>query len=143
MRLLFVCPDMRTGGAERHWATLVPALRDRGIEAELLCLAGKGPFFGELGARGVPVEYLDLRRRIEPARPAARALACAATRPDAVVTRGVSGQLVGGRIARRAGAGTCSTSTRRSRPTAGSCRRDRTSARSRGSWRDGSTPWSR
>jgi glycosyltransferase involved in cell wall biosynthesis len=26
MRLLFVCPDMHRGGAERHWATLIPAL---------------------------------------------------------------------------------------------------------------------
>ena len=32
VRLLFVCPDMRIGGAERHWATLIPALHERGVE---------------------------------------------------------------------------------------------------------------
>jgi glycosyltransferase involved in cell wall biosynthesis len=103
MRLLFVCPDMRTGGAERHWATLVPALRERGVEAGVLCLTGEGPFFGELRARGVPVTSIRMRGRFDLAG-WRRALACAATRPDAVVSRFVSAQLVGARIARRAGA---------------------------------------
>src|SRR5918995_1184090 len=42
MRLLFVCPDMRTGGAERHWATLIPALARRDADARVLCLAEEG-----------------------------------------------------------------------------------------------------
>ncbi len=103
MRLLFVCPDMRTGGAERHWATLVPALRERGVEAGVLCLTGEGPFFGELRGRGVPVTSIRMRGRFD-ARGWRRALACAATQPDVVVSRGLSAQLVGARIARRAGA---------------------------------------
>ena len=101
MRLLFVCPDMRTGGAERHWATLVPALRERGVEAGVLCLTGEGPFFGDLRARGVPVTSIRMRGRFDPAG-WRRALACAATLPDVVISRGVSAQLVGARIARRA-----------------------------------------
>jgi glycosyltransferase involved in cell wall biosynthesis len=92
---------MRTGGAERHWATLVPALRERGVEAGVLCLAGEGPFFGELRARGVPVSSIRMRGRLDVAG-WRRALACAATEPDVVVSRGVSAQLVGARIARRA-----------------------------------------
>ena len=103
MRILFVCPDMRTGGAERHWATLVPALRERGVEAGVLCLKGEGPFFGELRARGVPITSIRMRGRFDLAG-WRRALACAATRPDVVVSRFVSAQLVGSRIARRAGA---------------------------------------
>jgi glycosyltransferase involved in cell wall biosynthesis len=103
MRLLFVCPDMRTGGAERHWATLVPALRERGVEAGVLCLTGEGPFYGELRARGVPVTSIRMRGRFDLAG-WRRALACAATGPDVVVSRFVSAQLVGARIARRAGA---------------------------------------
>ena len=103
MRLLFVCPDMRTGGAERHWATLLPALRERGVEVGLLCLTGEGPFYGELRSRGVPVTSIRMRGRFDLAGQR-RALACAATRPDAVVSRGVSAQVVGARIARRAGA---------------------------------------
>ncbi len=103
MRLLFVCPDMRTGGAERHWATLIPELRDRGVEAGVVCLAGEGGLFGELAARGVPAVSLGMRSRLD-ARGLRRALGFASPRPDAVVTRGVSAQLVGAAIARRAGA---------------------------------------
>jgi glycosyltransferase involved in cell wall biosynthesis len=101
VRLLFVCPDMGTGGAERHWATLIPELAARGGDVKLLTLAGRGPFFEELVAAGVPAECLDLRRRTDP-RGLRRALSVAAEfAPDAVVTRGVSGQLVGELIARR------------------------------------------
>jgi glycosyltransferase involved in cell wall biosynthesis len=101
MRLLFVAPDMRTGGAERHWATLIAALGGRGVELKLLTLAGKGPFFDDVVAHGVAAECLDLRRRLDP-RGLRRAFSVAAAfGPEAVVTRGVSGQLVGEAIARR------------------------------------------
>jgi glycosyltransferase involved in cell wall biosynthesis len=101
MRLLFVCPDMRTGGTERHWATLIPELHDRGETVKLATLAATGPFFDDVVARGVPAECLGLRRRTD-LRGLRRALAVAAAfEPDAVVSRGVSGQLVGEAIARR------------------------------------------
>jgi glycosyltransferase involved in cell wall biosynthesis len=103
VRLLFVCPDMHTGGAERHWATLVPELKDRGVEVAVVCLAGRGALFGELTARGVSAVCVHMRGRTDLAG-LQRALACAKLRPDAVVSRGVSGQLVGSSIARRAGA---------------------------------------
>jgi glycosyltransferase involved in cell wall biosynthesis len=103
VRLLFVCPDMRWGGAERHWATLIVALAGRGVDVKLLTLAARGAFFEEVAERGVPAECLDLRRRADP-RGLRRALAVAAEfAPDAIVTRGVSGQLVGAAIARRSG----------------------------------------
>jgi glycosyltransferase involved in cell wall biosynthesis len=101
MRLLFVCPDMRTGGAERHWATLIPELAGRGMAVKLVTLAGRGPFFEEVEARGVPAECLSLRRRADPRGLRRAVTAAAAFGPDAVVTRGVSGQLVGEAIARR------------------------------------------
>jgi glycosyltransferase involved in cell wall biosynthesis len=101
MRLLFVCPDMRTGGAERHWATLVPALAHRGADARVLCLAEEGGLFPELIRAGVPAACLHMRRRTDP-RGWRRALAFAEPRPGVVVTRGVSGQTVGAAIARRA-----------------------------------------
>jgi glycosyltransferase involved in cell wall biosynthesis len=101
MRLLFVCPDMRTGGTERHWATLIPELHDRGETVMLVTLTATGPFFDDVVARGVPAENLRLRRRTDP-RALRRALSLAAAfEPDAVVSRGVSGQLVGDAIARR------------------------------------------
>ena len=101
MRLLFVCPDMRTGGTERHWATLIPELHDRGETVKLVTLADTGPFFDDVVGRGVEAECLRLRRRTDP-RGLRRALSIAAAfEPDAVVSRGVSGQLVGEAIARR------------------------------------------
>jgi glycosyltransferase involved in cell wall biosynthesis len=104
VRLLFVAPDMGTGGAERHWGTLMRELSRRGHAVKLLTLAGRGPFFEEVIAHGVPAECLGLRRRMDP-RGLRRGLAVAAEfSPAAVVTRGVSGQLVGEAIARRSGA---------------------------------------
>src|SRR4051812_41464807 len=93
---------MRTGGAERHWATLIPELHERGIAVKLLTLADTGPFFDDVAERGVPVECLGLRRRSSPRALRLALAAGAAFEPDAVVTRGVSGQLVGEGIARRA-----------------------------------------
>ncbi len=92
---------MGTGGAERHWATLIAELAARGIAVRLLTLSGRGPFFDDVVGAGVTAECLGLRRRLDP-RGLRRALAIAAEfRPDAVVTRGVSGQLVGELLARR------------------------------------------
>jgi glycosyltransferase involved in cell wall biosynthesis len=100
MRLLFVCPDMERGGAERQWATLIPALHGRGVEVRLLCLSGEGPLFHEVRAAGVAAECLHLRGRSG----LWRALAEAGGRPGAVVSRAVSPQVVAQAIARRAGA---------------------------------------
>jgi glycosyltransferase involved in cell wall biosynthesis len=103
MRLLFVAADMHRGGSERQWATLIPALRERGAEVRLLCLNDEGPLFEELRDQGVPARCLRLAGRADG--PALRAaLAEAGGHPGAVVTRGVSPQLVGQAIARRAGA---------------------------------------
>ena len=101
MRLLFVCPDMRTGGAERHWATLIPELHDRGEAVKLVALADTGPFFDDVAARGVPTECLGLHRHTNPRALRLTMSVGAAFEPDVVVTRGVSGQLMGEAIARR------------------------------------------
>jgi glycosyltransferase involved in cell wall biosynthesis len=101
LRLLFVCPDMRTGGAERHWATLAAGLARRGADVRVLCLAEEGGLFGDLRAAGVPAACIHMRRRGDP-RAWRRALAFADPRPDVVISRNVSGQFVGEAIARRA-----------------------------------------
>jgi glycosyltransferase involved in cell wall biosynthesis len=93
---------MRTGGSERHWAVLIKELAARGEHVKLVALADTGPFFDDVAEAGIPAECLGLRRRTDP-RGLRRALALAAEfGPDVVVTRGVSGQLVGEGIARRA-----------------------------------------
>lgn len=103
MRLLFVCPDMHRGGAERQWATLIPALARRGAEVRLVCLYDDGPLFDEVRAAGVAAECLGLSG-LSDLRGLRRALAEARGRPDVVVTRTVSPQLIGQAIAWRAGA---------------------------------------
>jgi glycosyltransferase involved in cell wall biosynthesis len=103
MRLLFLCPDMHRGGAERQWATLIPALARRGAEVRLVCLYEEGPLFSEVAAAGVPARCLDLRGPGD-RRGARGVLSEARGRPGAVVTRAVSPQLLGQVVARRAGA---------------------------------------
>ncbi|MGH2715500.1 MAG: glycosyltransferase [Thermoleophilaceae bacterium] len=103
MRVLFLAPDMHRGGAERQWATLIPALARRGAEVRLVCLYDEGPLFAEVRAAGVAAECLGLRGPND-LRGLRRALTEARGRPGAVVTRTVSPQVVGQAIARRAGA---------------------------------------
>jgi glycosyltransferase involved in cell wall biosynthesis len=103
MRLLFIAADMQRGGAERHWATLIPALAQRGAELRLVCLNDEGALFEEVQAAGVPATCLHLGGRTDAAG-VRRALGEAGAHPGAVVTRGVSPQLIGEAIARRAGA---------------------------------------
>ena len=70
---------------------------------KLLALADAGPFFDDVVARGVPTECLHLQRHTNPRALRLALSVGAAFEPDAVVTRGVSGQLVGEAIARRGG----------------------------------------
>jgi glycosyltransferase involved in cell wall biosynthesis len=102
MRLLFVCPDMGWGGAQRQWATLIVGLAEHGVEPKLLVLADRGAFFDDVTRHGIPATALGMQRRADPRR-LRRAVATGAEfAPDAVVTYGVSAQLVGEAIARRA-----------------------------------------
>ena len=134
MRLLFVCPDMRTGGAERHWATLIPRLPARGVEVGWSAWPERG------------------RCSQTSSGPASRRCACtcvgAATRgPGAACSarrargptpssRGASARCSPARRSPGALAPrTWSTSTRRSPRTASCSRCAATSACSPGSWR--------
>ena len=101
MRVLFVGPDMETGGAQRQWAALAGGLREHGHEVTLAALSSKGALFSELQGRGVELRFVALSRRSDP-RGLRRALDLSSTRPDVVVTREVNGQLVGEAVARRA-----------------------------------------
>ena len=97
---LFVCPDMRSGGAERQWATLICALAERGHRPSLLTLAGEGPLFAEVAGAGVPALCAGLRGRLDPAG-LRRAVRFARGRASVVVSRAVSAELVGHLLARR------------------------------------------
>jgi glycosyltransferase involved in cell wall biosynthesis len=97
---MFVCPNLKAGGAERQWALLVPSLSELGFEVSVLTLDGCGVNFDELRARGVPTACAGLRHRADPLG-LARALKLGGSRATAVLTRGVSAHLVGHVLARR------------------------------------------
>ncbi len=94
VRVLFVVPDLRFGGAERHVSTLAPALDPRRVVPSVVCIGEEGGLFPGLAATGVPARALHLHRN-----PAAALLALMrimrAERPDVVVTRGYSAEGLG------------------------------------------------
>lgn len=88
-------PDLTVGGAERHVATLLPAMDRSRFEPSVICINQPGPLFAELQAAGIPARALDcpkgelwrgflglvghIRR----------------TRPDVVIMRGANAELLG------------------------------------------------
>ena len=102
-RLLFICPNLNTGGAERHWSLLLPGLAERGFAVGVVTLDGEGPFFDELRQVGIDASCALMRSRSDLAG-YRRARAAATPRPDVVVTRSVSALVVGHALAHRAGA---------------------------------------
>ena len=94
---------LERGGAERQWATLLPGLRARGAAPRLLTLQGRGDFFDEIEAAGVPASCASLRSRFDLVR-LRRARRFADPAPDVVVSQGIDAMVVGRLVARRAGA---------------------------------------
>ena len=61
LRVLFMCPNLDAGGAERQWSVLIPGLRDAGLPVSVLTLDGRGVFFDQLAQEGIPTAFADLR----------------------------------------------------------------------------------
>jgi glycosyltransferase involved in cell wall biosynthesis len=99
-RLVFVCPNLEAGGAERQWLALVPGLAERGFDVGVVTLDGRGAYFDDLAAGGVPVACARLRHRADPAG-LARAVRLAGPSSSVVVSRGTSAHVVGHALARR------------------------------------------
>jgi glycosyltransferase involved in cell wall biosynthesis len=99
-RVLFVCSELRTGGAERQWRILIPALAERGFEVRLLTLMGRGRFFDEIEGAGVPSRCAGLRNRWDVSG-MRRALDLSLPAPDVVVSHETNAQVLGHVIARR------------------------------------------
>src|ERR1700728_1570163 len=57
-RIVFLCAQLDNGGAERHWAELLPALAQRHIGVRVVALLGGGRALEGLKAEGVPVREL-------------------------------------------------------------------------------------
>jgi glycosyltransferase involved in cell wall biosynthesis len=100
IRVLFVVPDLRVGGAERHVTTLLPKMDRASFTPSVVCIGDEGDLFSALSAAEVEATALKLRKR-----QAVRALwelvaIMRRTRPDIVVVRGYSAEALG-RIAAR------------------------------------------
>ena len=103
-RVLYVCPNLAVGGAERHGSVLVRGLAERGFEVGVLTLYGAGPFFDLLTASGIDARCAWAHGRTD-WKGLRRALALGlAFAPDVVVARSVSALAVGRLLAWRAGA---------------------------------------
>ncbi|GAA5110963.1 hypothetical protein GCM10023320_03300 [Pseudonocardia adelaidensis] len=63
LRILFIVPDLGTGGAERHVVTLAPALDPARFHVSVVCIGEEGGLFPTLAGHGVPARALHSRRR--------------------------------------------------------------------------------
>jgi glycosyltransferase involved in cell wall biosynthesis len=99
VRVLHVQRIGGIGGSERHVLELLPALRERGIDARFLGLddtgAAPGPFYEALERTGVPLERLPCPRDVDPrlARRVRRAVG--AQRPDLLHTHLIHADVYG------------------------------------------------
>jgi glycosyltransferase involved in cell wall biosynthesis len=57
-RLLFLCAELDNGGAERHWAALLPALADLGVGVRVVAIKEGGRALVELRQAGIPIREL-------------------------------------------------------------------------------------
>jgi glycosyltransferase involved in cell wall biosynthesis len=55
---LFLSSELRFGGAERHWASLLPALAERGLDVRVIAIKGGGHALDSLRGDGIPVREL-------------------------------------------------------------------------------------
>ncbi|MFC4949913.1 glycosyltransferase [Pseudonocardia sp. GCM10023141] len=94
LRVLFVVPDLGVGGAERHVATLAPALDPARFTASVVCIGDEGALFAGLAAAGVPAGALHRRRN-----PLLALIGLVRLmrrdRPDIVITRGYNAEALG------------------------------------------------
>jgi len=66
MRILRVITRLPPGGIEQRLLALLPDLRRRGIEAQVVCLHERGALADQFDASGIPVTLLKLASRLNP-----------------------------------------------------------------------------
>jgi glycosyltransferase involved in cell wall biosynthesis len=94
LRVLFIVPDLGTGGAERHVVTLAPALDPARFSVAVVCIGDEGALFATLTRQGVPARALHSRRRWLHALLSLIRLMWR-DRPDVVITRGYNADTLG------------------------------------------------
>jgi glycosyltransferase involved in cell wall biosynthesis len=101
-RILFVCPSLMVGGAEKQWSLLIPALRPK-FQVAVLTLVSEGAFFADIQANGISATCAHMRHRLDIGG-LRRALRLVSYQPQLTVTQSINAHVVGHFIARRAGA---------------------------------------
>jgi glycosyltransferase involved in cell wall biosynthesis len=98
MKIVFLCPDLRRGGAERQWSVLLPALQQKGLDVSVVTIAGGGHFADTLVRDGVPVIASQVRHRVDTG--GLRQIAGLLKGADVIVTRAVNAHVIGSYAAR-------------------------------------------
>ncbi len=60
MKITYLLPELKWGGAEKHVIYLAAGLRQRGHEAQIVCLFREGPLAGEAREKEIPLTCLHL-----------------------------------------------------------------------------------
>ena len=60
IRALFVVPDLRVGGSERHVTTLLPRMDPARFTPTVICIGEEGGLFAALPAAGIEARALHL-----------------------------------------------------------------------------------
>lgn len=95
LHVMCVVPDLEVGGAERHVATLLPALDRARFSPSVICIGQRGALFETLLAGEVPARALHRRKRQLLGALADLVREMRRTRPDIVITRGYNAEMLG------------------------------------------------
>ncbi|MEV3902902.1 glycosyltransferase [Mycobacterium sp. NPDC050551] len=100
IRVMYVVPDLRVGGAERHAVALMPNLDPAHFDTAVVCIGEEGALFGELAGSAIHAVALNRNKRqaVRAVRDLTREMRAFA--PDVVLTRGYNAETLG-RIAAR------------------------------------------
>jgi glycosyltransferase involved in cell wall biosynthesis len=101
-RLLFLCAELDNGGAERHWAALIPALADLGVGVRVVAIKGGGRALEVLQSAGVPIRELG-RSGLRSFAALPALLEERGSHPTAIVTFGYNSHAVGAVLSRLTG----------------------------------------
>jgi glycosyltransferase involved in cell wall biosynthesis len=97
--VLFLVPNLPTGGAERQLSELVTRMNRERFRPVVVCQKGGGPFFDEIVAGGIEAHALELHAKYDPRFVWRLAKICRERRARVIVARsfstGVVGRVVG------------------------------------------------
>ena len=95
VRVMYVVPDLETGGAERHVTTLMPRLDPARFACSVVCIGAEGTLFGDLVDAGIPAVALRRTKRQALAAVVDLVREMRRRRPDVVLVRGYNAEMLG------------------------------------------------